>query len=204
MRVTVLPLAEVHLGNVCLYFIEVRPDTAGARIGAANAQDSRNGDTMGTFAKALLALGLVAGLVTGAGALAEQKDIKPLQGLMGGNFQIVARILSDLVEGRYDSLPAQAELLVRHAAELDAAPPPGLPGASQRETFLAYSTNFKLAAAQLLTVSETLAKPDPQRSNPGSPSVDALRASAAHHFGNVVTACALCHIQFPARLLSRH
>jgi len=178
-------------------------NAVGSRIGAANAQDSRNGETMGTLMRALLAFGLVTGLLVGAGVLAQQNDIKPLQGLMGGNFQIVTQILSNLVAGRYESLPAQAELLVRHAADLDGAPPPGMPGASQRELFLAYVTNFKLAADQLLSVSEILANPDSQRGKMGSQSVDALRASAAQYFGNVVTACALCHTQFPARLISR-
>jgi hypothetical protein len=157
------------------------------------------GDTMGTLKTGLVALGL-AGLLTGAGASAQDKDTRPLQPLMGGNFQIVARALTDLVEGRYESLPRQAELMVRHAADLAASPPAGL-AAADRAVFLAYATNLRLAAFQLVTVAERLAKADQPRSAPGNLSVDYLRSSAAQHFGNVVTACALCHSQFLPRPL---
>ncbi len=151
---------------------------------------------MGTLTKGLIALGLVVGLLAGAGALAQEKSTKPMQMLMGGNFQMVARILSDLVDGRYESLPSQAEIVVRHATELAAAPPPSLQGAAERAVFLAYATNLRLAASQLLIVSKRLATRDQQRGTPGDLSVDYLRSAAAQHFGSVVTACALCHTQF--------
>ncbi|MFI5399647.1 MAG: hypothetical protein ACHQZQ_01170 [SAR324 cluster bacterium] len=148
----------------------------------------------------LVALGLVCGLLTGAGVTAQEKESNPLQLLMGRNFDIVARMLSDLVQGRYDSLQMQAELMVRHATDLAAAAPDGH-GAAERAVFLAYATNLRLAASQLLTVSERLAKQGQQPGTPGNLSVDYLRSAAAQHFGNVVTACALCHSQFRPQLL---
>lgn len=149
---------------------------------------------------ALVALGLVVGVLAGVGAAAQQKESQPLQPLMGKNFQVVASILTDLVEGRYDSLRAQAGLMVRHATDLAASVPAGL-NAAERAMFLAYATNLRLAASQLVTVSERLARQDQPPGAPGNLSVDYLRSAAAQHFGNVVTACALCHSQFWPRLL---
>ena len=115
---------------------------------------------------------------------------------MGSNFQIVARVLSDLVGGRYEALPAQAQIMVQHAGELAASPPASLQNAAERAVFLAYATNLRIAATQLLATSERLAKRDQARTAPGDLSVDYLRSAAAQHFGAVVTACALCHSQF--------
>ena len=155
---------------------------------------------MGALKSGLIALGLVAGLVGGAGVPAQQNESQPLKSQMGTNYQVVANILADLVAGRYEALQSQAELMVRHAADLSAAVPPGLDAAG-RAVFLAYATNLRLAATQVATIAERLAKQDGRPTAPGDLSVDYLRSAAAQHFGNLVTACALCHSQFHPQML---
>jgi hypothetical protein len=155
---------------------------------------------MNTRKWGFVALGIAGGLLAGTVVFAEERAVKPAESLMGGNFQIVARVLSDLVDARYESLPAQARIMVQHATELAAAPPAGPQSSAERSVFLAYATNLRIAASQLLATSERLAKQD-RRSAPGDLSVDYLRSAAAQHFGNVVTACALCHSQFRQRAL---
>jgi hypothetical protein len=156
---------------------------------------------MDTRAKGLVVLGMVAGLLVATAVRARDSETKPMDMLMGGNFQIIARVLSDLVDARYASLPGQAQLMVQHAAALSASPPVTLQNTAERAVFQAYATNLRLAATQFLAVSERLAKRDKTPNAAGDLSLDYLRSSAAQQFGNIVTACALCHSQFKQQAL---
>ena len=156
---------------------------------------------MNTPLRGFAVLGIVVGLLIGTVVHGEDRAATPMQSLMGGNFQIVARVLSDLVNARYESLPAEVQLMIQHATELAEAPPAGPQSSAERSVFLAYATNLRIAATQLLAASERLAKWNQQPSAPRDLSLDYLRSVAAQHFGNVVTACALCHSQFQRRPL---
>ena len=155
----------------------------------------REGDAMRTLTKCRIAIACIAALLTGATVFGQEKSGRSLELLMGGNFQIIARILSDLVEGRYESIPPQADLMIRHASELAASPPANLQGAAERAVFVSYAMNLKLAATQLGAVSRRLAKRTPQRADNGDFSLEYLQSSAAQQFGNVVSACTICHSQ---------
>jgi hypothetical protein len=145
----------------------------------------------------------LAGLACMAGAAgAAQPEQKPMQQAMGENFQIVTRILTELIASRYEGIGQDLDLVIAHAGRMAASPPADLvKSADDRDKFTAYAASLRTNAAQLKAVAEELAKRDREGSPSGMLSVDYLRVAASAHYGNVVTGCVLCHNQFRRRTL---
>jgi hypothetical protein len=148
---------------------------------------------MSIFSRGVVLLLLAVGTVAGTATSAEDASGRSMRQLMGANFQAVARILSDLVDARYDAIPQQATIMMQHADQLIAAPPTSLRTSADRAVFLAYANNLRQAASGLLAVSENLAKRDPLRILPGDLGLDYWRTAAARDLGDIVTSCAVCH-----------
>jgi hypothetical protein len=148
---------------------------------------------------AALALAALAWPAGGAAA-ANESARKPMPQMMGENFQIVTRILTELIASRYEGIAADLDLVIAHADRLRASPPADLvKNADDRDKFNAYAANLRSNATQLKAVAAELEKRDRQGSARGVLSVDTLRVAASAHFGNVVTGCVLCHNQFRRR-----
>ncbi len=158
---------------------------------------------MAVLALAALALAaLVLAMPAGTAAAADEAAPKSMQQAMGENFQIVTRLLTDLIAARYDGMTEDLDLVIAHAEQLTASPPADLvKSADDRDKFLAYATNLRTNATQLKAVVEELSKRDRQASPEGVLSVDYLRVAASAHYGNMVTGCVLCHNQFRRRAL---
>lgn len=151
---------------------------------------------MGANAKKLVAWAVVMMSITGVAAA---EDV-PIKQLMGENFNHVALILNQLIAARYDALPQEADTIRKHAVQLIEKPPASLTTKDQGK-FLTFATFLMNSASSLQEVTTQLAKRDKERAKPGELSVDYLRVAAAEHFGNVITACVLCHNQFRRRTL---
>jgi sulfur transfer complex TusBCD TusB component (DsrH family) len=138
----------------------------------------------------------VAALLIGTGVLAAPNDPQSLKKLMGDNFQNVHKILTDLIASNYTTLPADVEVIRRHAENLMRAPPSALQPGDDKVLFVNYATNLRASAASLITVTQELMRRDNQSAAGGELKVDYLRVVAAQHFGSMVTNCVLCHNQF--------
>jgi hypothetical protein len=146
-------------------------------------------------------LGLVALSLAGTPVLAQDSSKLPIKQLMSENFARVGKILTDLIAARYTETPKEADLIVQHANQLIASPPPSIKSDDDRAVFLTFATNLRLAATNLKDVTQVLASRDKEAAGSGELKVDYLRVAAASHYGNMVTACVLCHNQFRRRSL---
>ncbi len=117
-----------------------------------------------------------------------------LKELMGDNFARVQKILVDLVTGNYTTVPHDVDLIRRHASDLSKTVPEA--AKANRELFLSMAYSLQVHAANLSTITTTLAGRDKKGSEGEVLKVDYLRNSAAAHFGQMVTACVACHNQF--------
>jgi len=142
-----------------------------------------------------VAAGVLATLwLAGAAAAADDTQLKML---MGDNFGRAGSILTDLIAARYQALPQKAEAIRQHAVQLIEKPPSFITGKEGREQFTTFATFLKNSAQSLEEVTTQLAKRDQEHAKTsGELSVDYLRVAAAEHFGNMITACVLCHNQF--------
>jgi hypothetical protein len=153
---------------------------------------------MTVIAKRVAVWALATLWLTGAAAAADD----PIKTLMGENFARVGVILNELIGARYESLPQQAELIKNHAVQLIEKPPASVSSKPDLDMFVTYANFLKRSASSLEAVTAELLKRSQASTQPsGELSVDYLRVAAAEHFGNVVTACVLCHNQFRRRSL---
>jgi len=151
---------------------------------------------MSGMIKRAVALALALGWLAGTAAAAGDTSSTGLKQLMGENFQVVGKILTDLIAARYDSIPAESEAIMKHADQLMAMPPASVKSKAERDLFLSYATNLKIASSHLMVVTTELAQRDKEHKGGGEMNIDYLRAVAAEHYGSMVTSCVLCHNQF--------
>jgi len=155
---------------------------------------------MNTILRFVLA-GLALGFAFTAPVLAAD-DARSIKQVMGENFQNVHKILNDLITSNYVTLPKDVAAIHNHAEALAKRPPAGISSREERDLFVSYATNLRVAASHLITVSEELIRRDEKPAAPGALKIDYLRVVAAEHYGAMITSCALCHNQFRRYIVS--
>jgi cytochrome c556 len=115
----------------------------------------------------------------------------PIKKVMGDNLGAVQSILQGLISANYSMVPAQAEVIHKHAQELPGLIPDS--AKAEREKFLAFAGNLGAHASDIKAISETLMQHDKAR---GESSTDYLREALASHYGGMVTMCVSCHNLF--------
>ena len=138
-------------------------------------------------------VGLIAAAsVAAAGpAFAEERTIKEL---MAENFAGLQHILVSLIMSKYETLPADVEVIREHADELTHRVPAS--AKDREDKYLAYAYNLKASAEQLKTVVELLIERNTKRAKDGQLSRDDLRDVASAHYGGMVNMCVACHNRF--------
>jgi hypothetical protein len=142
-----------------------------------------------------LAAGAVAALVMMAGLAGGEE--RSVQQLMGDNFAGLQVILIALINGNYEAVPEQADMIHGHATALTRDVPEA--AAKDREQFLFYAYNLQSHASDLKSISELLIEHDKGKAE--ALRVDHLREALAAHYGGVVEMCVSCHNRFRQRVV---
>jgi hypothetical protein len=143
------------------------------------------------MASAIAGIVVAAFFAVSGSAFAEEKTVKEL---MAENFAGMQNILVGLIMSRYETLPANIEIIRDHAEQL----PDLLPESAKdnKERFFAYAYDLKTHADYLKEMIELLIERDTERSKTGQLSTDVLRDSAAAHYSGMVQMCVTCHNRF--------
>lgn len=118
-------------------------------------------------------------------------ETTPIKELMGENFGGLQTILYGLISANYGAVPAQADVIAEHAADMADMIPDS--AKNEREQFLAYANNLAAHAKDMKTIAVELTKRDREHAES---STDYLREALASHYGGMVTMCVSCHNRF--------
>jgi hypothetical protein len=110
------------------------------------------------------ALAGLAVVLAGAALALAAGDARSIKQVMGENFQNVHKILNDLITSNYTTLSADVGVIRTHAEGLVKRPPAAIPTREERELFVSYATNLRVAASNLITVTDELVRRDKNRS----------------------------------------
>ena len=124
-----------------------------------------------------------------------------IKNLMGDNFVRVQNILYYLITSHYSEVVNEARQVEAHAQELLTGKVAGQSVKTPSDQFMLYAGRLKASASNLAVVSAEMAMHDQASATTGMLSVDYLRTVAAEHYGDMITACVLCHNQFRRKMV---
>lgn len=133
--------------------------------------------------------------ISASGFIANADDKKgEFKDLMGSNFQLVQKILIDLIRSEYKTIPHDVAIIQDHAEKLTKINHPAR--AKDQKVYLSMAYNLVVHARNLKTIAETLLQHEPTVEAKTGIRIDYLRDTAAAHFGQMITTCVACHNLF--------
>lgn len=181
-------------GPVRAHILRIPPHVLAA-VAAYEDSGWPGGDEMSRSRIRMVAVAGALSVALAASPIAAQDaasaETSPIKELMGENFGGLQTILYGLISANYGAVPQQADVIRRHAEEMQGMIPDS--AKDEREKFLVYANNLAAHARDVKTISQALTEHDEAR---GESSTDYLREALASHYGGMVSMCVACHNRF--------
>jgi len=143
---------------------------------------------MNFLCRMLIALAIV--FIPLSEAKSQDKEAKKL---MGDNYDVMQRILINLIKEHHDLIVKDIDIIIDHSKKISQMRINLTP--EEHEQFRSFAYLLQTRAQNLKIISLNI-KEKKQESTADVPKMDYLRDVAAAHFGEVVAMCVRCHNQF--------